>query len=131
MINDDDKRALIEYRLNQAKEVISEVEQLIAANLLKVAVSRIYYGMFYCLNSLALKYDFQSSKHLQLIGWFNKTFIKTGLIENKFGKILRDAFKNRIDGDYAPFIEFSKSDIIDMQKDMKVFIERIESFVNN
>jgi len=31
MINDDDKRALIEYRLNQAKEVISEVEQLIAA----------------------------------------------------------------------------------------------------
>lgn len=131
MINDDDKRALIEYRLNQAKEVISEVEQLIAANLLKVAVSRIYYGMFYCLNSLALKYDFQSSKHLQLIGWFNKTFIKTGLIENKFGKILRDAFKNRIDGDYAPFIEFSKSDIIDMQKDMKVFIERIESFINN
>jgi len=53
------------------------------------------------------------------------------LIENKFGKILRDAFKNRIDGDYAPFIEFSKSDIIDMQKDMKVFIERIESFINN
>ena len=131
MINDDDKRALIEYRLNQANEVISEVEQLIAADLLKVAVNRIYYGMFYCLNSLALKYDFQSSKHLQLIGWFNKTFIKTGLIENKFGKILRDAFKNRIDGDYAPFIEYSKSDIIDMQKDMKVFIERIESFINN
>ena len=131
MINDDDKRALIEYHLNQANEVISEVEQLIAADLLKVAVNRIYYGMFYCLNSLALKYDFQSSKHLQLIGWFNKTFIKTGLIENKFGKILRDAFKNRIDGDYAPFIEYSKSDIIDMQKDMKVFIERIESFINN
>ncbi len=131
MINKDDKKALIEYRLNQAKEVISEVEQLIATDLLKVAVSRIYYGMFYCLNSLALKYNFQSSKHLQLIGWFNKTFIKTGLIENKFGKILRDAFKNRIDGDYAPFIEFSKSDIIDMQKDMKLFIERIESFINN
>ena len=79
--------------------------------------------MFYCLNSLALKYNFQSSKHLQLIGWFNKTFIKTGLIENKLGKILRDAFKNRIDGDYAPFIEFNKSDIIDMQKDMKVLLK--------
>jgi len=130
MINDDDRKTLIEYRLNQAKEVISEVEQLLAADLLKVAVNRIYYGMFYCLNSLALKYNFQSSKHLQLIGWFNKTFIKTGLIENKFGMILRDAFKNRIDGDYAPFTEFSKPDVIDMQKDMKVFIERIELFIN-
>ena len=42
MINKDDKKALIEYRLNQAKKVISEVEQLIANDLLKVAVSRIY-----------------------------------------------------------------------------------------
>ena len=129
MINDKDRQVLIEYRLNQAKKVILEVEQLIAADLLTVAVNRIYYGIFYCLNALALKYNFQSSKHLQLIGWFNKTFINSGLIENKFGKILRDAFKNRTDGDYAPFIEFSKSDVIDMQKDMKKFIERIESFI--
>jgi len=106
------------------------LNNLIAADLLKVAVNRIYYGIFYCLNALALKYNFQSSKHLQLIGWFNKTFIKPGLIENKFGKILHDAFKNRSDGDYAPFIEFSKSDLIDMQKDMEEFIERIESFIN-
>ena len=56
MINDDDRKTLIEYRHNQAKEVISEVEQLIAADLLKVAVNRIYYGIYYCLNSLALKY---------------------------------------------------------------------------
>jgi len=27
MINDDDRKTLIEYRLNQAKEVILEVEQ--------------------------------------------------------------------------------------------------------
>lgn len=129
MINDRDKKELIHYRLEQAKETISEVEKLIASNLLKVAVNRIYYGIFYSLNALALKYNFQSSKHLQLIGWFNKNFIKPELIEPRYGRILRDSFKNRSDGDYAPFIEFNKEDVVDMLNDMKEFILKINSFI--
>jgi len=129
MINDDDRRELIEYRLKQAKETTVEVDKLIAADLLKVAVNRIYYGIFYCLNALALKYNFQSSKHLQLIGWFNNNFIKSGLIETKYGKILRDSFKNRSDGDYAPFIEFEKKDVIEMHEDMKDFINKLDQFI--
>jgi uncharacterized protein (UPF0332 family) len=86
--------------------------------------------MFYSLNALALKYGFQTSKHLQLIGWFNKDFIKPGLIDKKYGEILRNAFKNRSDGDYAPFIEFEKSDVFDMVADMKDFIYLLESFMH-
>lgn len=47
-----------------------------------------------------------------MIGWFNQNFIKTTLIEVKYGKILRDSFKNRSDGDYAPFILFEKDDVL-------------------
>jgi len=104
---------------------------LIEADLLSVAVNRIYYGIFYSLTALALKYEYQSSKHFQLMGWFNQNFIKTSLIEVKYGKILRDAFKNRSDGDYAPFILFEKDDVLDMQSDMIDFIGRIESFLTN
>ncbi len=129
MINENDKTKLIQYRLEQANETISEVEKLIASDLLKVAVNRIYYGIFYSLNALALKYNFQSSKHLQLIGWFNKNFIKPELIETIYGRILRDSFKNRSDGDYAPFIEFNKEDVVDMLDDMKKFILKINSFI--
>ena len=129
MIQDNDRKILIEYRLEQAKNAIIEVEKLISINFLNVAVNRIYYGIFYCLNALALKYNFNSSKHLQLIGWFNKNFVKPGLIDNKYGKILRDSFKNRSDGDYAPFIEFMKDDVNEMLSDMKDFISSLESFI--
>ena len=99
--------------------------------LLNIAVNRIYYGIFYSLTALAVKYEYQSSKHFQLMGWFNQNFIKPSLIEVKYGKILRDAFKNRSDGDYAPFILFEKGDVLDMQSDMIDFIERIELFLTN
>lgn len=130
MIKDNDREILIHYRLNQAEQTVDEVRKLIEADLLNVAVNRIYYGIFYSLTALALQYEYQSSKHFQLMGWFNQNFIKTGLIEVKYGKILREAFKNRSDGDYAPFIIFEKEDVLDMQSDMIDFIDRIKLFLN-
>lgn len=130
MISKDDRKILIKYRLDQAKQTIGEVGKLIEMDLLNVAVNRIYYGIFYCLTALALKYEFASSKHAQLIGWFNQTFIKTEQIEVKYGKIVRDAYKNRSDGDYAPFISFSKEDVQEMHADMIDFIERMDLFLS-
>jgi len=131
MIEDNDREVLIQYRLNQSRQTIVEVSKLIEADMLNIAVNRIYYGIFYSLTALALKYEFQSSKHFQLMGWFNQTFIKTQQIDVKYGKILRDAYKNRSDGDYAPFVVFEKEDVLDMQSDMKDFIQRINIFIKS
>lgn len=131
MISQDERQSLIEYRLNQARNTIDEVGTLIEANLLNVAVNRIYYGMFYCLNALALKYEFESSKHSQLMGWFNREFIKTGLIDIHYGKILRDAFKNRNEGDYMPFVEFELNEVLERKTEMKEFVKALTLFIQN
>ncbi|MGV8138526.1 MAG: HEPN domain-containing protein [Mangrovibacterium sp.] len=131
MIPNNDRQVLIQYRLQQAEQTIEEVSKLIENRLFNIAVNRIYYGIFYSLSALALKYEFNSTKHAQLIGWFNKNFIKSGLIDIKYGKILRDAFKNRSDSDYAPFIEFEKNDVVDMQTEIKDFISTLTRFLVN
>jgi uncharacterized protein (UPF0332 family) len=130
-MEEKDKHIMIQYRLDQAKESINEVNRLIEADLLKVAVTRIYYGIFYCLSAIALKYGFKSSKHLQLIGWFNQKFVKTGLVDIKYGRILRDAFKNRSDGDYVPYTTFDINDVKKMEEEMKDFINTLTSFINS
>ncbi len=131
MIGEQERNSLIQFRINQANEAIEEVSKLIEANMLNIAVNRIYYGMFYSLNALALKYEFSSSKHLQLIGWFNKTFVKPGLIDIKYGQILRDAFKNRTEGDYVPFITYEKEDVRIMHENMRSFISEIEHILGD
>jgi uncharacterized protein (UPF0332 family) len=60
----DNQNELIKYRIEQAKEAISEVEILIEKNLLTLSINRIYYGMFYMLLALALKRDL---KHQNII----------------------------------------------------------------
>jgi uncharacterized protein (UPF0332 family) len=121
---------LINYRIEQAKAAISDVEILIEKNLLTLAINRIYYGMFYMLLALALKNGFKTSKHNQLIGWFNKEYIKTGIIKTKFGKIVNKGFEDRTDGDYGIFVQFEKEEVLLKLSDMKEFIREIEANIN-
>ena len=79
--------------------------------------------------ALALKYKFDTSKHGQLIGWFNKTFIKNGFIERRYGKILREAFDFRQQGDYGTYTVITKADVENKFELMNEFIDKLENFV--
>jgi len=129
-IEEKDRESLINYRLEQARETIMDVELLVENKRFRSAINRIYYGMFYALLALATAQQFETSKHSQLIGWFNKNFIHEGLIDSKFGKIINKAFNRRTKGDYDTFIEFEEEIVYEMFVEMKDFISEIESFIS-
>ena len=130
MISNENRQELITYRFGQAKETFELARFLTDQGKLSVAVNRIYYGMFYALGALALKHGFTTSKHSQLIGWFNKYFVSTHITDARYGKILRDAFRNRTKGDYDAFIEFSPDMVSLMLVEMDQFIEEVGRLLN-
>ena len=87
--------------------------------------------MFYSLLVLGLANEFETSKHIQLIGWFNKNFIHEGLIEPKYGKIINKAFNRRTKGDYDIYVSFAKDIVIEMFDEMQDFINRIKQYLEN
>jgi len=131
MISFEERNELIKFRIEQARETISDAEILIQFKKFRSAVNRIYYGMFYCLVGLGIKHQFESSKHQQLIGWFNKNFIHTGKIDEKYGLMLRDAFKDRQKGDYEVYVQFTKEEVDEMFADLKLFVIEIENHLMN
>ena len=125
----DEKNALIEHRISKAIAAIDEVDFLMSNKKFLLAVNRIYYGMFYILSALSLKYDFSTSKHQQLIGWFNKEFVATGKVEPKYGKIIHNAFSNRSTGDYDDFAEFEEDEVKMSFNELKDFIKTIKALL--
>lgn len=85
-MNNYERNQLIIYRFDQAEETIRDVKLLIENDRLRSAVNRIYYGLFYSLLALGLANQFETSKHAQLIGWFNKNFIHEGIIDEKYAE---------------------------------------------
>jgi uncharacterized protein (UPF0332 family) len=126
-IESEDRINLVKYRIQQPEETISDVQLLIDNDRLRSAVNRIYYGMFYSLLALGLANQFETSKHAQLIGWFNLNFIHKGLIEPKYGKMINKVFNRRTKGDYDTFVEFDKEIVSEMFNEMQEFISEIKN----
>ncbi len=85
--------------------------------------------MFYSLSALGIKNDYETSKHAQLIGWFNKRFINEGLIDPKYGKIINKAFNRRTKGYYDVYIDFDVDTVIGMYNEMQEFITMIREYI--
>lgn len=123
------KEDLIKYRLQRAKTTVEEARSAIAGNFLFNAENRIYYSIFYSVSALALKFDFSTSKHKQLLGWFNMNFIKTGIIPAKYGKIYRNAYDKRQESDYDDFVTLEPEEVQADFEDMQEFIKYLSSFI--
>lgn len=128
-LDSSDRKVLIKHRLDKAYMTMKDVEFLIKHDKLIIAINRIYYGIFYSISALALKHQFSSSKHSQLIGWFNKNFIKNSSIDKKYGKFLHKAFDKRSTGDYDDWVEFSKNEVEELFEEMKELIDVIAQLI--
>ena len=120
------KNELIEYRLERAFQTAKEAKSALDAGHLFSAENRIYYACFYSVTALALSKDFITSKHKQLISWFNYNFIKTGIIPIKYGQILKNAFAKRQESDYDDYVSFELEEVESDYNDMLEFINFIK-----
>ncbi len=125
----DDILSIVKIRIIKAKETIEDARLALESNRFRNALNRIYYSAFYIVSALALKHNFSTSKHKQLIGWFNKEFVSSGKIKSEFYKIYSKAFDTRQESDYEDFIEYEKSEAQLRFSDMLSFVTEIEKLI--
>lgn len=129
MITPEQRNLLISMRLEQADECMGDVELSLANGRYRNAANRIYYGMFYAVLALGLLRGFESSKHQQMIGWFNKNFIHTAIFTRQFSQLINRAFDIRTDADYKTSQLPSAAELEAMFADMKLFIATIKAWL--
>ncbi len=129
-MTNEERNSLVALRLEQAEETYETAQLLIENQKYPSPLNRIYYGMFYAVMALGIKYEFETSKHAQLLGWFNKKFVNKGLIDIKYGRMIRNAFEKRIKADYDTTPLPSEEAIESLFIDMRTFIDEVKRFIN-
>lgn len=129
MITSESRQALISLRIEQAEQAVRRVESSLANDEPEIAANRIYYGMFYAMLALGLLRGFETSKHQQMQGWFNKNFVHSGIFPNSFTGLVKRAFKARSDADYEVNKVPSPAELELMFADMKTFITTIKAWL--
>lgn len=85
--------------------------------------------MIYILSALALKHRFSTKNHGQLIGWFNRNFVKTGKVDKKYSNILRQSFELRSEADYDVLTNFNREEIEQSYVEMIEVISEIKKIL--
>jgi hypothetical protein len=124
-----EERALIEYRMERARETLGEARIMFDAGRINTYVNRLYYACFYAVSALLLTRNFSTSKHSYLRSLMHREFVKTGLIPKDLSRHFDVLFDSRLEGDYADFVRFKAEDVAGWLDKTQKFVDHIESLI--
>lgn len=130
-LTDEERRVLVEHRMERAREAQEDARIAFTHLRLTNTVNRCYYAMFYMVSALALLDGFTSSKHKQMLGWFNRSYIASRQLDVHLKDILAYAFDSRDDGDYQDWKTFSSEEVSQLCTDTDEFVSTLEKFIRS
>lgn len=93
------------------------------------AINRLYYSCFYAVISLLLKSGFITRTHDGTRTKFGNEFIKTGILDKKYGKLYTKLFDLRQKGDYGDLFDFDDKTVLPLVNQVKEFISAIKGMI--
>jgi uncharacterized protein (UPF0332 family) len=130
MALNEHKDTFIKINIEKSDEALRIAELSISENAIMSALNRIYYSVFYTVTALAVKHDFITAKHTQMMGWFNKKFIhEEKIFDKELSKIYRNIFLLRQKGDYDTEYPANIDQAKELLADAKVFIEAVRKVI--
>jgi uncharacterized protein (UPF0332 family) len=115
------KDEVINFRLTRADESLAMASVAATNNYWSSVVSELYYTCFYLVSALFARNDIKASTHSGVKTLLGQQFIKTGLIDAKWGELFSELFDMRQDGDYRDFKIFTEEEVLP-------FISQVEEF---
>lgn len=119
----------ISFRIERAEEAIKEAELLAKEGYWNTVANRLYYSVFYMVSALLMKNKLYANSHSGIKSEFHKHFIKTGILERRYGKLYSELFDKRQEGDYQPFVKFDQQDIAPLIESVKEFFNELKKIL--
>ncbi len=120
---------LIKNSIGKSEKALLDAEKSMDFSL-NVVQNRIYYAVFYIVLSLAYLDGFQSGKHHQLMGWFNREYIyKNKIFDTKLKTIYRNLLANREKFDYDVSEDPEKEQVEKDFEEARLFVRTVKAYI--
>lgn len=129
-LKEEERKAVVAFRLEKARETFAEVPVLISNDFYRTAANRLYYACFFAATALLIHNGIETHTHNGVKTMLGLHFIKENKIENTLGVMYEQLFYLRQTGDYGDWITIDKTMIEPYLSPAAMFIETIDSLIN-
>jgi len=129
-LSDIERKDLVKYRIEKAKETFAEISVQIENNFFRTAANRMYYACYYAATALLIKEGYETHSHKGVISLLGLHFIKENRIDKYLGNIYGKLFFLRLRGDYEDWVSIDEDEVTQLLKPAEKFIITIENLIN-
>ncbi|GHU67577.1 DNA-binding protein [Bacteroidia bacterium] len=128
-LTEEEKKSVVVYRMEKAKETFAEIPILIENKLWRNAANRLYYACFYAAAALLINDGQQAHSHNGVKSLLSLNYAKTNRIEKSLIKTYGQLFNMRQRGDYEDWVVIDEEDIKPLVEPAEQFIQTIEKLI--
>jgi uncharacterized protein (UPF0332 family) len=95
-LTEEERNSLVVYRIQRAKETLTEADNLIKDGFYNAAVNRLYYACYYAVIALLVKNSINAKTHQGVKQMFSLHFIVSNKIDEQYSTFYGKLFHSRI-----------------------------------
>ncbi|MBR3414099.1 MAG: HEPN domain-containing protein [Bacteroidales bacterium] len=130
-LTDEERKALVEYRIQRANETWRETQEIIKSHLWYAAANRMYYACYYMTSALLISHGLSANTHAGVIRMLGMHFVSKGLLSNEMGYFYSRLFEIRQTGDYDDWVMISEKDIIPLSEQVENYFSSVLELIKN
>ena len=125
-LTDEERKTIVQFRMEKAKNTFSEITLLTDNALWQTAASRLYYACYYAVTALLIQNGIETKTHRGVINQMGLNLVRTNIFSQQEGRLFRNLFELRQDGDYDDWIIICEDDVIPLIEPVRKFLKKIE-----
>ena len=130
MMTDENRRDIVTYRIEKANNSLTEAQRNLNYGMYNVAANRLYYAFYYAASALLISIKVEAHTHSGVQSMIHLHFIKTGLLSEDDGILMRRLFVMRQETDYEDFIDRTQDDIEEILPETTNLVKKIQNLIN-
>lgn len=129
MLKEEERRDLINYRIEKAYKVLQEAVDNAQLKHWNLAGNRLYYSVFHMCQALLLSEGDSTRRHAGMIHKIGLDFITTGKLDSKYGRLISRLYELRQSGDYDDKYDATEEEITPYFEQVKEVLKVIEQLI--
>jgi len=128
-LTEEEKRDIVNYRLERAKDTMLDVRLSIENNRWHNAANRLYYACFYAAMALLINDGHEAHTHHGVKTLLGLHYVKSGIIDIALSNAYQKMFNLRQTGDYDDLAILTEQDVTPLVAYAETFIDKIISLI--
>lgn len=130
-LTDDERDAIVIYRIQKAHNCLVEVEDIRPLNHWNIIANRLYYACYYMASALLIKNGYYSHTHKGVIHLLGMHYVANGPLAKEQGRLFSKLFEMRQSGDYDDLYDLTAEDVERYIEPTREFLCTLEKLIKN